>query len=205
MVNNTPGSEREYSQEFLDQMGRGRPKGSRNKRTRHFDEGFQAGVEAVLRGLGNQFTEVGPGSNGKSKKDSKKSDSGFRQRLAGFLSTPEGEYVLSILRPFGLGATFLGGLWLAEEYIRLPIRLEDETVWIDFPPVLHTLLELVKHIIAFIHGSSKYAAGTKKAIQDLGEKERELLHFKEPRNPEEEQRGRALKNTISDIKKWAGL
>lgn len=77
----------------------------------------------------------GTGLNGRSKKSTK---GNFQDLATKFLS---GDLATEILKPFGKWAVLIGSLWMAEEYIKLPIK-EEREFEVDDPdkPIFETVV-----------------------------------------------------------------
>lgn len=128
----------DFSPEFQDRMGQGRPKGSKNKTTQYYEMGFQAGYEYARNAFFSQLPSI-------EKEEEVKDPSKLSNLFDSFDSK-----IMDFLTPFGTVVTSFGGLWLAEEYLKIPVRRDGKLQWVDFPPILHTLIELLIRLNAWI-------------------------------------------------------
>ena len=113
------------TREFEEQIGKGRPKGSRNRKTVERERAYQLGYQAALNDLVFRPQEV---LNGQRKTDSKGSLGGS------FRDLTQNPGIAMITSLFGPGALVVSGIaaqWIAEETVKLPRTTVDDQGFLD--------------------------------------------------------------------------
>jgi len=143
--------DQQFSKEFIANMGKGRAKGSKNKKTRFFEDGYSEGYQKAMLELKTFYKP----KNGKKPPVSKFSLDSFgdfdKFGDLGVKIAP----ILPLLAQLGAIPLAVGGLWLAEEWVKIPIKSKDKdgkeiTTWVPFPQILHMLVGTMVELSTFL-------------------------------------------------------
>lgn len=142
------------SAEFKAQSGKGRPRGRRNNATIERERSYAAGYAAAIK----DFSVAGS-AGGNGKRDSNGSIDGHIRNI---MENPVTEVIGSLFGPGALLVSGIAAQWMAEETIKLPYtkRSKDDdgndvtnVIWIPYPPILHSLFELVETVKGYLVGA----------------------------------------------------
>ena len=174
------------SEGFKNQSGKGRPKGRRNNSTIERERSYAAGYAAAIK----DFSMAGA-SIGDSKGSGGKSVSG---NIRDIMENPVTEVIGSLFGPGALIVSAVAAQWMAEETIKLPYTKKSKdpdgndvtnVIWIPYPPILHSIFELVETVKGYLVGAdmsestvAKRAAGktagsTDAQIEEMLKKQQE--------------------------------
>lgn len=101
--------------------------------------------------------------------------------LKGFVESP---FVLELLAPFGAFAGAIGLTWMAEDYVKLPMKVESkddngnilkdeqgniiyETKYIPFPPILHTFYHILSTVLLYIAEHIKDIKSAQNKLEEI--------------------------------------
>jgi len=141
------------SEGFKAQSGKGRPKGRRNNATIERERSYAAGYAAAIKDFSMAGASAGSGKG-----------SGGQSAVGNIRNMMENPAMSAIFSLFGPGALVVSGIaaqWMAEETLKLPYTTRtknDEgeevvsTTWIPYPPILHSLFELVETVKGYLVG-----------------------------------------------------
>lgn len=161
----------EIQTEFDFTTGNGKPKGNSGGRpTKEFLEAKRAieGLDALERTFGAEFTaQLVSGLASKQGRTKKSGIGDIRRTAEDVVSSPlvEPMYgeVASIFGKVGGVVGLIFGLWEAEEHLKIPIRQEGEpTEYIPFPPILHTIVDILTSILVVIQNLDQFLEGIAK-------------------------------------------
>ena len=140
------------SEGFKAQSGKGRPRGRRNNATIERERSYAAGYAAAIKDFSIAGSKASSkGSGGKS----------LEGNIRNIMENPAMSAILSLFGPGALVVSGVAAQWMAEETLKLPYttRTKNEageevvdTTWIPYPPILHSLFELVETLKGYLTG-----------------------------------------------------
>jgi len=177
------------SEGFKKQSGKGRPRGRRNRATIERERSYAAGYAQALRDLQSAGADIGRGKTGSSGSSGKS----VRGNLQNLMENPAMSMIASLFGPGALVVSGIAGQWMAEETLKLPYttRTKDEngeevvsTTWIPYPPILHSIFELIEVLKGHLTGadmtnSSVYKRASAQSGSSLDEQVRNMQKKKE--------------------------